>query len=102
MAIQSEELYPAPFPSDVPKIELERISLEKLLSNDVETAQRLFEVCTHEGFFYLDLTTHPTGVKLIEQSQQLRNIGMDVFNNVSMAEKRNFRPTDDTSFLDSG
>ena len=96
------DLYPVPFPKDVAKIKLERIDLTKVLGKNEETARRLFHVCTHEGFFYLDLTTHPMGVRLIEQSHRLHNIGQSVFNNVSMADKRAFQPTDGTGYLDSG
>lgn len=98
----SDELYPAPFPADVPTISLARISLAKLLEGDEDEAQLLFDVCTHEGFFYLDLTTDPKGSKFLDKAQQLHQVGKEVFNNVPVVEKTSFKPTDSIGHLDSG
>lgn len=46
--------YP-PFPSGLPTVELETISLSKLLARDAAEQARVFEVCKGRGFFYLDL-----------------------------------------------
>ena len=44
-----EEFCPVPFPEGLPTIQLERISLAKLLDDDDLEASRLFDVCTKEG-----------------------------------------------------
>lgn len=98
----SQEYYPTPFPPDVPTISLAKISLEKLLRADEDEAQLLFDVCTHEGFFYLDLTTTSEGLKFLDESQQLHQFGKYIFNHVSIDDKRSFKPTDAIGHLDSG
>lgn len=56
---ESEEslTYPLlpPFPSNVPTAPLLRLSLQKLVQEDEEEAERLWRVCEGVGFFYLDL-----------------------------------------------
>lgn len=44
-----------PFPRDVPTALLVRLSLQKLLNNDVQEIKRLYDTCCDVGFFYLDL-----------------------------------------------
>ena len=89
------ELYPAPFPDDdVPTVILRKLSVKKLLDGDDETAKELFEACTTEGFFYLDLTTDSRGQKFLVESEQLHEVAKEVFNNVSMEEKLAYEPGD--------
>ncbi len=66
--IDMSDLYPAPFPEDVPTVKLETISLAKLIANDEDEARRLFENCKDPGFFNLDLTDHPDGVQLLKDA----------------------------------
>ncbi|KAF2085359.1 Clavaminate synthase-like protein, partial [Saccharata proteae CBS 121410] len=44
-----------PFPSDVPTAPLLRISLAKLLQEDADELDRLWQACCDLGFFYIDL-----------------------------------------------
>ncbi|GKZ22391.1 hypothetical protein AbraIFM66951_011559 [Aspergillus brasiliensis] len=44
-----------PFPSNLPVIRLEKISLEALKDNRKDEVERLFEACQKWGFFLLDL-----------------------------------------------
>ena len=44
-----------PFPQDVHTVPLLRLSLQKLLSDNVVESERLWDACTKLGFFYLDL-----------------------------------------------
>lgn len=89
-----EEYYPVPFPKDAPTIPLEKISVKKLLDGDEDTAQAVFRVCSHEGFFYLDLTTDPRGQKFLDESNQLHHVAKQVFNNVSIEDKLAYKPGD--------
>ena len=49
-----------PFPTDVPTVPLLRISLHKLQTGDKAELDRLWKASTELGFFYLDLTPHPS------------------------------------------
>lgn len=44
-----------PFPNDVPQVPLKRINLAKLVNNDKDECERLWQASTSLGFFYLDL-----------------------------------------------
>lgn len=98
------EYYPETFPDDLPTIELQCISLAKLLEDDVEEAHRLFHVCTNEGFFYLDLTTHPKGLRLLDDAHQVHTAGRNFFKDTPMADKYTFKPraSYETGLLDTG
>lgn len=67
MPSASYDYYPAPFPHDVPVVDLPKLSLESILQGDEDTAETLYQVCTNEGFYYIDLTTHPLGLKFLEE-----------------------------------
>ncbi|KUI63333.1 hypothetical protein VM1G_11050 [Cytospora mali] len=45
--------YP-PFPSGLPTVNLETISLSQLEKGDKEVEDRVFQICKERGFFYLD------------------------------------------------
>ncbi|KAI9726899.1 MAG: hypothetical protein M1828_000247 [Chrysothrix sp. TS-e1954] len=57
-----DETFPGlpPFPTDVPTAPLLRLSLRKLLDDDQDENQRLWEACTELGFFYLDIASAAT------------------------------------------
>ena len=97
-----QDLYPAPFPDDVPIADLEKISLRKLLENDEAEAQRMFEVCTGSGFFYLDMMDHPMGKKMWEDACVACRSGMDVLPTVPMEEKKAYRARAGIKVLDRG
>lgn len=98
------EYTPVPFPEGLPEIKLQQISLAKLLSDDAEEANRVFDICTKEGFFYLDLQDHPKGLRFLNGAHLVHDIGKNVFNNVSMEEKYKFEPraSYETGLLDTG
>ena len=98
-----KDFYPEPFPNGLPMVDLKRISLAKLLDDDQEEAKRLFDICTHEGFCYVDLMGHPEGLKLMEDARLVHQMGKDVCNTTTMAEKYAFktRPAD-VGLLDTG
>jgi hypothetical protein len=88
--VDDKGYYPAPFPTGVRTFDLQRISLRKILDGDHEEGKRIFDVATHEGFFYLDLTTHPQGSQLLELAHQMHHMGRDVMNGTSLEEKEKF------------
>lgn len=94
--VDLDQVNMVPFPEDVPIVKLKKISLKKLLEGDKEEGHELFQVLSNEGFFYLDLTTHPLGHKFLDESNQLYRIAVEVFNNVPMKEKLAFPPGDPT------
>lgn len=96
------DLYPAPFPDDVPIAHLEKISLDKLLHHDPAEAQRLFDVCTDTGFFYLDMMDHPMGRRMWEDACIAVRSGLDVLPEVPMDEKKAFKAPADIKVLDRG
>jgi hypothetical protein len=73
------------------------------LDGDEKEAQKLFHVCSNEGFFYLDLTTEPRGEKFLSEAQELHHVAKEVFKNVSTDEKLAFKTPDPTTgHLDTG
>ncbi|KAI1075024.1 hypothetical protein F5B20DRAFT_573738 [Whalleya microplaca] len=73
--VDMTDLYPVPFPDKLPTVELETISIARLLSGDEEEARRIYEFCRDPGFFQLDLTDHPEGL----------------FTSLSIDQKREFK-----------
>ncbi len=97
-----EDLYPAPFPDDVPIAHLEKISLNKLLNDDKNEAQRMFDVCTGTGFFYLDMMDHPKGKKMWDDACVACRSGHDVLPRVPMEEKKAYKARAGIKVLDRG
>jgi isopenicillin N synthase-like dioxygenase len=98
-----KEFYPVPFPEGLPTIDLPRLSLAKLLNGDKDQSFGLFDICTKEGFFYLDLTDHPKGMRLLDDAHQVHRIAKSIFD-LPMAEKYTFKPRGsyETGLLDTG
>ncbi|KAJ3570111.1 hypothetical protein NPX13_g5843 [Xylaria arbuscula] len=73
------ETYPE-FPTGFPTVELETISLTKLLTdNDAAEADRVFEICKGRGFFYLELPGCPAGDIIAEGANKVAAAAEDVF-----------------------
>ncbi|KZF23842.1 oxidoreductase [Xylona heveae TC161] len=100
--IDMSGLYPAPFPDDVPIIELKTISLAKLLEKDQTETQRMFEICQDPGFFYLDLTDHPEGLQMLRDVVSCCRLGQSIFPNKSMEEKKSFKTRERIGVFDMG
>ena len=97
------EFYPEPFPEGLPTVDLEHISLAKLVDDDQEEAERLFKICTHEGFCYINLMDHPKGIKLLEVAHLVHQMGQDICHHTSMSEKYAFKlRAADVGLLDTG
>ena len=95
-----QKLYPVPFPADAPIAHLENISLSKLLSNDAAEAQRLFDVCTDTGFFYLDMMDHPVGKTMWEDACVACRSGQDILPVTPMATKKAYKARAGIKVLD--
>lgn len=98
----TDEFYPCPFPSGLKTIELPEISLAKLLEDDEAEAKRVFDICTHEGFFQLNMTDHPKGLKFLEDAHNLHRMGRDYLTGNSVEVKKQFKTREEVTHLDSG
>lgn len=101
-ASDMESFVPAPFPEDVSTIQLEKISLNKLLTRDQTECHKIFEICTSTGVFYLDMMDHPKGKKLWEDACLACRVGKDVLPSHSIEEKKSYKPRDRVGIFDKG
>ena len=97
-----QDFYPAPFPEDVPTIELEKISLCKLLNGDEAEAKRVFNICTSTGFFYLDMLDHATGRRIWRSVCNICRDSHDRLSNTPMEEKLKYKPLGGVRVFDRG
>lgn len=72
------DAYPE-FPAGLPTVELETISLRKLLDGNAAEQDRLFAVCRGRGFFYLELAGTDPGAALTQGAEDLARLGAEVF-----------------------
>lgn len=72
----SPDQYP-PFPDnpEFPVVELQIISLQKLLNHDVSEESRVFEACKGRGFFYLELAGPQAGETILTGSEEIARVG---------------------------
>ena len=75
-----------PFPDDVPTAPLLRLSLRKLVDNNVEESNRFFRACTDLGFFYLDLRDASSDLPILENADALFDVAESFFD-LSVEEK---------------
>ena len=99
-----EDFYSAPFPEDVPTIELEKISLSKLLNGDEAESERVFEICkmTGRGFFYLDMLDHAIGRQIWRSACIICQLGRHRLSTITIEEKRTFKPLTGVRVFDRG
>ncbi|KAI0892065.1 putative oxidoreductase [Annulohypoxylon nitens] len=83
------DLYP-PFPEDVPTVELQTITLSKLLEGDVAENDRVFKQCVGRGFFYLALDGCETGETILRGADQIALTGERVFK-LPLEEKMQYK-----------
>ncbi|KAI8626584.1 Clavaminate synthase-like protein [Xylariaceae sp. FL1651] len=68
------------FPSGFPTVQLETISLAKLLlGRDTAEHDRVFEACKGRGFFYLDLAGCEAGDRIAKGADEVAAVAEDVF-----------------------
>lgn len=68
-----------PFPNDVPTAPLLRLSLDLLLARDPKELSRFFSACENLGFFYLKLSSCSEGRALLDEADNLFQVGEDLF-----------------------
>lgn len=100
---ENKDYFPEPFPEGLPVVHLERISLAKLMDDDEKESERLFDICCNEGFCYVDLTSHPQGIKLTEEADSIHQVGKEIFATTSMMDKNTFKERpEDVGVFDTG
>ncbi|KAI0839589.1 oxidoreductase [Hypoxylon sp. FL0890] len=67
-----------PFPDDVPTAPMHTISLAALRSGDAATAEQTMAACQELGFFLLDLQGDRLGGSMMEEIDQLFDLGKDL------------------------
>lgn len=67
------------FPSDLPIVNMDVISLSGLLAGDPATLKSLADTCQELGFFFLDLKGNELGEKLINKIDRLFDLSKEVF-----------------------
>jgi hypothetical protein len=87
-----EDFYAAPFPNDIPAMELQKISLGKLLNDDEAESKRVFDICTTTGFFYLDMLDHAVGRQMWRSACNIHQIGRECFSKTTAEEKFKYKP----------
>ncbi|KAI1824055.1 hypothetical protein F4861DRAFT_548980 [Xylaria intraflava] len=91
--------YPA-FPDGFRTVELETISLTKLLiDQDAAEQDRVFEACKGRGFFYLDLAGSEPGDTIVKGANRIAAVADDVFK-LPLEEKLQYRLGTGSSSLD--
>lgn len=78
-----------PFPTNVPTAPLLRLSLEKLISRDVDELKRFCDACEDVGFFYLDLRGPTTGESILSDAAKLFSLGEKLFD-LDLDEKQKY------------
>ncbi|KAI1074299.1 Clavaminate synthase-like protein [Whalleya microplaca] len=68
------------FPDDVPVMPMSTISLANLRSGDIDTAQRVLDACQELGFFLLDLRGDQLGEIMMDEVDQLFDVGKNMMN----------------------
>lgn len=86
------DLYPS-FPEDpqFPGVDLQTISLQKLLDHDAAEEERVFEICKGRGFFYLDLAGPESGEIILRGSAEIGRVGAKTMA-LPMEEKTKYLP----------
>ncbi|KAH6689848.1 oxidoreductase [Plectosphaerella plurivora] len=100
--IDMKELYPKPFPDNIPTIELQTVSLAKLLSKDDEEADRIFKILKDPGFFQLDLTDHPQGVELLRDVVECHGLAKKLFTTLPLEQKLQYKTRKTIGIFDRG
>ena len=72
--------YP-PFPNspEFKTVDLQTISLKKLLSEDATEQDRVFEACKTRGFFYLELGDCDSGETILKGADDICGMAEEVF-----------------------
>ncbi|KAI0397749.1 hypothetical protein F5Y17DRAFT_290574 [Xylariaceae sp. FL0594] len=95
------ETYPD-FPHGFPTVDLETVSLSKLLGDadtSEEERERVFSICKGRGFFYLDLANHTDGDIISNGADTMGHVAEDIFR-LPLEEKVKYRLQGKDGLLD--
>ena len=85
-----------PFPSDVPVVDLRKVSLQELQENNTEEAEHLYHACREWGFFLLDVKGSKEGEILLQDAETMFNLTAETFAlDQSILDKYAFNPPHD-------
>ena len=79
------------FPDGFPTVELQTISLQKLLYHDSTEEDRVFEACKGRGFFYLELAGPESGETILKGADEIACVGERTMA-LPMEEKMKYTP----------
>lgn len=88
------DLFPVSFPDDVKTVELETLSLAKLLAFNQVELQRVYKNCQNPGFFQLDLTDDERGVELLRDAVECARLMKKLLPTMSVEEKKTYKQRD--------
>lgn len=91
-----------PFPDGYPVIELPQISLKKLLEDDQDEIDKIWNICKSTGFFYLNLTDHHEGLKLWNDGVDACGVGQATLARLSMEDKLAYKSRERLGVFDMG
>jgi isopenicillin N synthase-like dioxygenase len=74
-----QEYPPFPTSPEFKTVNLQTISLKKLLSEDATEQDRVFEACKTRGFFYLELGGCESGETILKGADDICRMAEDVF-----------------------
>lgn len=86
-----EEYPPFPESKEFPTVDLETISLQKVLDHDPAEEDRIFEACKTRGFFFLDLAGPEAGETILHGSGEIARIASRTMA-MDMDEKMKYLP----------
>ncbi|KAK3314215.1 hypothetical protein B0H66DRAFT_630699 [Apodospora peruviana] len=92
-----------------PLANLQTIDFDKLVNKDADEVRRLVEICTNDGFLYLDLTQW-NGGKLLKSLDECNNIVKDWFTKpieekaatVTLSDAHGYKPVGQQSGVQEG
>lgn len=69
--------YP-PFPADLPILDMQTISLAKILKDDGTEKARMLDICKSNGFFYIDFSNTPAAA-MVDQAERIGKLAQETF-----------------------
>ncbi|KAH8705473.1 putative 1-aminocyclopropane-1-carboxylate oxidase [Talaromyces proteolyticus] len=87
-----------PFPGNMLVMDLDRLSLAKLLDHDDEECRRFYLACEKIGFFYLDMRSQKDGQSILSYADKLFRVSEQLFS-LKVEEKGKYDFSEKNSFF---